>query len=872
MFNPSASLITPQNSVVMSEARQAHIPQAVMENVAHNQIQSNQILLPAMTGNSDSQYTNHGAVPNQPYLHGQTDVAMVNKTATEFGSHHDTVVNHGNIMATANMETVPQGDAMFDFGNILPRLNHPFLDIDDLFDNNNLFLGDVDFSNTAMMHNHELGHPDVYTTPASANDSTTRTDYSDQHTPAVNDENHQANVFSRIGSPLPSLRNSLEPRDVSNRIRRPRASGPCWKVSQTDYVELRASVERSAKVLPADFTLPSRHTMSHFLERCINSLYKHQPCLHVPTFCVGTAALELILAMCAVGAQLRFESHLGVIFFHASKALIMSKWRDRHEEAVLESLSQPSPLSSDRNIETVNLQGHGVDGNPPLGTQRGPYVNDSHSLARQHRLQTMQALLTLMSFGSWGPKILFGEGIILQSLLAVLAREEGLAETEFSMHDDLPLQQRWQVWVNVESMRRIKTIMYYFTNLQSLAYNMTPPIPTAEVQCYTPATALEWLAGDAQQWEEARSRSGASSVPFQAAFQSLFRRETGPGGDVDDVPAISALGNYALIFGILQCLYFLRQRHPVPFSRDWNADHGSTLSSEDTSSIIHALQKWQSFWERCPESTIEVEASAGPISFNSIACLRMAWFRLYADLGPSRSLATRDPEIIVRVFTSGAPLRRHSQLIPMLLQAVHHLSVPVRLGIKYVARSQTLFWSVNQSLCTLECAVVISKWLESLASTIAQAPMTKQEKNLVLMLRAVVLESGFFTASELTIHKSRSSLLPEPEIGNDGTHTANKPRSLDSDVVVLKEGVINSYGYAFNAGLNGNQVTQQAQSPYSVPMGDEASELPRQISALNAAVARLWAEIFSSTHVFDLVNTIGKTLEIHASMLNSGLQ
>jgi hypothetical protein len=39
----------------------------------------------------------------------------------------------------------------------------------------------------------------------------------------------------------------------------------------------------------------------------------------------------------------------------------------------------------------------------------------------------------------------------------------------------------------------------------------------------------------------------------------------------------------------------------------------------------------------------------------------------------------------------------------------------VRLGVDHVARSQAFFWSVRHSLASLECAVLLGKWLLFLA-------------------------------------------------------------------------------------------------------------------------------------------------------------
>jgi hypothetical protein len=812
--------------------------------------------------------------------------------------------------------------------------------VENLFRNADFLLVDLDFSNPnlpPMLQNAEVEHPAGVTSPTPANVSSTRAGayqgvltsnqqrtYADDESEAGggdddeddNNNNQDSNIFSRIGSPLPCLDNlpDLESKSKLDRDQRPETgSGPCWKVSPAEYVELQADVARHAQVLPPNFTLPSRHTVSHYLERTINSLYRHQPCVHVPTFRVRESSLELILAMCAVGAQLRFESQEGIAAFHASKAVLMSRLRDRHEESIVDALEQPSGFRSE--IATTNS----LHSQPPISTrQQHPRLNDSYQpppgiienqsratatlSVRKQRLQSMQAILTLMSFGSWGPKEPLGEAIMLQSLLAMLVREEGFSlGSEAAMVENGTAVERWHAWIEIESWRRIKITSYYFTNLQSLAYNTAPPLATAEVQCYTPGSADEWAATSAHRWEEVCGTSQITAVPFQEAFRRLFRREWDDGalGSAQSRPLISALGNYALIVGILQCIFFLRQRHPVPFSgdADTDSDTGSSLRNEDIHSIIRALHRWQSLWEKCPESTMEPEASASPISFNAIACLRLAWIRLFADLGPCRNLATRDPNLIVHVFTSGPPFQRHPRLTPVLLQAIHALSVPVRLGIRFVARSQTMFWSVNQSLCVLECAVILSKWFEALTSSIGHSPMTKQEKNLILMLRAIVLESGFFTEQDLSAislaAEKRSLANSSPsngigldvdgvsgagegniygQLGVDGNSifmphgsTGNNPDQLGTSVIHDEFDIDVTRIFGIDAG---QWVLQEMTMPTPPSPKDDATVYwQRQISSLRVAVARLWAEVLSDNHVFDLVTTIGRTLNIHSRVM-----
>lgn len=63
-------------------------------------------------------------------------------------------------------------------------------------------------------------------------------------------------------------------------------------------------------------------------------------------------------------------------------------------------------------------------------------------------------------------------------------------------------------------------------------------------------------------------------------------------------------------------------------------------------------------------------------------------------------------------------VERSDGVISALLYAAHALSIPVRLGVDRVARSQAFFWSVRHSLSALECAVLLSKWLASLQRSV----------------------------------------------------------------------------------------------------------------------------------------------------------
>lgn len=80
-------------------------------------------------------------------------------------------------------------------------------------------------------------------------------------------------------------------------------------------------------------------------------------------------------------------------------------------------------------------------------------------------------------------------------------------------------------------------------------------------------------------------------------------------------------------------------------------------------------------------------------------------------------------------------------MISALLYSIHMLSIPVRLGVDRVARSQAFFWSVRHSLAGLECAVLLSKWLFSLARSVGTTPLSDSEGRIVHWVWCIVDEA-----------------------------------------------------------------------------------------------------------------------------------
>ena len=300
-----------------------------------------------------------------------------------------------------------------------------------------------------------------------------------------------------------------------------------------------------------------------------------------------------------------------------------------------------------------------------------------------------------MAMGTWGSRGLVQEAFTIRSQLALLLRDEGLVSGCTSQ--DLS----WEAWIQLESERRTKFAVYAFFNLQCIAYDMPPPILSSEINLSLPCSAKEWKAENAAEWREVQQSTPPVYTYFHDALARMFSRQA----EIRTAPPISSLGNYILIGAIIQHIYFVRKTSlwTTPSTKN------DSLKAEDIDRMSLALRAWQMSWERTPESSLEPNNPNGPVAFNSTALLRLAYIRLHVDFGPCRNLETRDPAQNAAAFRDLPDLQRSAHINQAVLQSVHALSIPVKIGIAFVARTQTFSWSIQHSLCNLECAFLLSE-------------------------------------------------------------------------------------------------------------------------------------------------------------------
>jgi hypothetical protein len=546
-------------------------------------------------------------------------------------------------------------------------------------------------------------------------------------------------------------------------------------------VEARAvlvsKVAYFASVIPPGFTIVSRHALSRYITGFISGFHEHLPFLHLPSMSVDTASLELVLALAAIGAQYCREPEKGLEIFKVAKAVCIERVRRRDER----SLKRASLRFNDGAESVLGRNKVAVGRTEGLDAKEILEENDDNPI------ETAQALLVLMAMATWFERRPPArEAPAIRSLLETLIRDEGLESTL------LPDTVSWADWIVHEGAKRTKLIVFAFFNLHSIVFDIPPMILSGKIDMHLPCMELEWKAPTESLWREAR-RNRTPEPKFLDTVKSLFQ---GNNNSPDNRPRYSSLGSYILIHALIQHIWLTQELFRGQ-TFDASESDPSHLPSESVDALERALKSWQHSWERNPESTVDPLSPHGPLSFNSTALLRLAYIRINIDTGPIRSLGSCNPASIAASIRAAPPVARSNRMTRAALHCAHALSIPIKLGINSIAHTR-LFWSIQHALCSLECALLLTKWLESVTPLVGR--------------RA---EDGGLSDAELKLLGFVVEMVAETE-------------------------------YA---------------APEEVLLKDE--------KRLSAVVVRVWARLFRSDDIWEMVDVIGRSLEVYADLLES---
>ena len=554
-----------------------------------------------------------------------------------------------------------------------------------------------------------------------------------------------------------------------------------WILSSAAYKQISEKVAQNKSIL-SDFKLPSKFTLIRYLEGYFCGFHNHLPFLHPVTFDPQNIELALFLALAACGALYRFEHANGYQLYDAARCLVDQSFSIRRRRTMgVMAIGPPT---------SIDIRGNSYYPSKTLHAPQSAGSSNKHDEQdSQVCLQRAQTLIILMAVSAWGEQPLVQDSLAMGSQLAVLVREIGISQPD----DTTDMNLTWTSWVTHQQRRRTLLVAYILFNLHSIAYNVPPLIPSQEVALCLPSCEAEWKVRSQAGWERYRQGYSYREHAFTVTLDRLLR-----GRGVSDNGPISAFSNYVLIHGLVQKIN-LEHQTATCLPQD-----GSSMRQQLLKLMETALRSWQSSWEATYESTLDPCSPKGPLGFNATALLRLAYIRLNANLWPCCDLTSSNPARIQQIFTSTDTvcLSRSPSLDRAVLQCVHALSIPVRVGIPYLARTQTMHWSIQHSICSLECAFLLTRWIQEIAKAVSVGGMTAlrgDEQKLLAMITSLIQE----------------------------TH--------------LQETL------------------------------DYREDISTRINRLAASTTRLWAEISSVTHVFNIVHRIGASLSTVADILESQL-
>lgn len=564
-------------------------------------------------------------------------------------------------------------------------------------------------------------------------------------------------------------------------------------MTEEQRAKLNVLVEKLSDIIDPSFRLPSRHALTRYITSFFEGFHSHMPFIHAPTWYILDHSLELIFGIAAIGAQYCFEQRVSERLFFAGKAILM--------ERLIREADNIGPRTS--SFIAINSPAMRSSASMSNGEQWDP-------------VETVRALITLMGYASWESKAyMVQEAFGLQGLLTHVLRDIGLDDIESQpptpangRNNGTNLESQWRAWVERESNRRSKLIAFSFLHTHSIAYNVYPVLRSNEVNLRLPCSTKEWKASNPMQWQVARNEVPDQQLYFQQALSILLKNKDSS-AHLSPIP--TPLGNYVLLHGLLQRIHIVRDLSLPVMSNT------AALPAEEVEKLERGLRSWTSGWQQAPESSLDPNNENGPIPFTSSSLLALAYVRIYLHLGPYRQLETRDPSRIAKAIARSPDIERSDGVIAALLYTAHMISIPVRLGVDRVARSQAFFWSVRHSLSSLDCSILLSKWLAKLGDTMSQHQL-----------------SGKYQPSPILIF-------------TDGTDTRT-----DSEDRIL------------------HWVRSIVEEAYTVVDFDEDSEALmdfRDPGNLSFAVLKIWAHFFKSNTQWPLINIMGESLEKYRSIM-----
>jgi hypothetical protein len=148
-----------------------------------------------------------------------------------------------------------------------------------------------------------------------------------------------------------------------------------------------------------------------------------------------------------------------------------------------DEVTNESVLSDSNNYDPL----YELQQTQPGETGSTPMVESYAAL--EHSLETIQAMILLMSLSTWNDPSLLKNAFSLGAQIATLTQNSSLVEISGELET-----LSWWEWARSEGCRRTKAVAYCFLNLHSIVYNCPPRILNTEMHLKLPCSEDQWRA------------------------------------------------------------------------------------------------------------------------------------------------------------------------------------------------------------------------------------------------------------------------------------------------------------------------------------------------------------------------------------------
>jgi hypothetical protein len=293
---------------------------------------------------------------------------------------------------------------------------------------------------------------------------------------------------------------------------------------------------------------------------------------------------------------------------------------------------------------------------------------------------------------------------------------------EQSRGDHAPTREEW---IEDEGCKRTCFAVYIFFGLLTLTYNHPPIISYNEFDALSlPCSETLWNLEipDEQAWRESYA---TENVPtFAEAHTGLFKGEP---------PQYSAYAARIMINALFLEVWSVKRATEI--EDGVVADYHGKLSV--------ALDTWHKALDFCtPESMIvplTAPQKGHPLVFNALAMYRCTAARLEVDFAAiQEALRDHNPDEVAATMTSAASLVQRSESMTKVIQLCFEcFQIPALMGIRWVARTSALNWSVEHPLCGFDLMLILSLWLQKIEEESAEIPPTEDEQAALTKIRSL---------------------------------------------------------------------------------------------------------------------------------------